>query len=70
MKYGDPRSTGLPFYTNAQWYTAQSFKEIGDYNNAIAYLDPILSAYGPTDDFYKSARREKETILQLMQLQK
>ncbi len=70
LQYGDPRSTDLPFHTTTRWYTALSFKEIGDYDNAIAYLDPILSAYGPSDDFYKSAQREKDTILKLMQLRK
>ena len=70
LRYGDPRSTDLPFHTNARWYTAQSFKEIGDYDNAIAYLDPILSAYGPSDDFHKSAQSEKDTILKLMELRK
>lgn len=70
LEYGDPSSIEQPFFTNARWHIAQSFKEIGEYNNAITYLDKIIKSYGPTDPFYKSASREKELILNLMKIKK
>jgi len=70
LEYGDPSSVDQPFFTNARWIIAQSFKEIGKYKNAITYLDKIIKSYGPTDPFYKSASREKELILDLMKIKK
>ena len=66
LAYGDPSSAIGPFDTNARYYIADSFKSIGQYSNAIKYVDEIMNRYGSSDGFYVAARRLKDEILNLM----
>jgi len=71
IKYGRPSS----FYESeliatAKWYTGQSFKEIGKYENALEYVEEVLKTFSATDPRHQEARREKELILDLMKIKK
>ena len=66
LEYGDPASVKLPFHTNARWYIALSFESIGQYDNAINYLDKIIARYSSADPFHRKAMREKEKIENIM----
>lgn len=71
IDYGRPSS----FYeseliTTAKWYIGQSFKEIGQYENALKYVEEVLKAFSSTDPRHQEARREKELILDLMKIKK
>jgi tetratricopeptide (TPR) repeat protein len=70
LDFGGPLMVSVPFHTNARWLIAQSFKELGAYDQAVPFLDAIMKSYPPTNTFYIRAQAEKETILELMRIKK
>ncbi|KPK90528.1 hypothetical protein AMJ80_08290 [bacterium SM23_31] len=71
IEYSSPSSfIETSYHTQAKWYIGKSFKEIGQYENALHYIDELLNTIPSNDPRHQEARKEKEYILELMKIKK